>query len=66
MAQRGWQMATKAAKYKIKRVYSTDGADAARKHWLIGTKARKGKCMHDNGVGAELSDAQFVDAGAPA
>jgi hypothetical protein len=34
-------MATKAAEYKIKRVYLADGADVARKHWLIGTKARK-------------------------
>jgi hypothetical protein len=34
------QMATKAAEYKIKRVYRADAADAAIKHWLIGAKAR--------------------------
>jgi hypothetical protein len=57
-------MATKAAEYKIRRVYSADGTGCSEKALANRDESAQGKSMHNNCVGAELSDAQRIKASA--
>jgi hypothetical protein len=58
-------MATKAAEYKIKRVHLADGTECGEKALANWNESAQSKSMHNNSVGAELSDAQRIDASAP-
>jgi hypothetical protein len=64
-AQRISKMATKAAEYKIKRVHLADRAECGEKALANRNESAHSKSMHNNSVGAELSDAQRIDASAP-
>jgi hypothetical protein len=64
MARRISEMATKAAEYKIKRVHLADGTGCGEKALANRDESAQGKCMHNHSVGAELSEAQLINASA--
>ena len=55
-------MATKAAEYKIKHAYLADGTGCSEKALANRDESAQGKLMHNNSVGAELFDAQRINA----
>lgn len=57
-------MATKAAEYKIKRVYLADGTGCGEKALANWDESAQDKTMQNNSVGADLSDAQRINASA--
>jgi len=58
------EMATKAAEYKIKWLYLPDGAGCGEKALANRDESAQGRCMHTNIAGAQLSDAQRINASA--
>jgi hypothetical protein len=62
--QRISKMATKAAEYKIKGAHLADDAECGEKALANRNESAHSKSMHNNSVGAELSDARRIDASA--